>query len=398
MRAAGVGVRRGSRMNRLRIVAVMEAYSVTGPAKNLLRFAARLREHPEEGIELSVLTFYRGAASDPSNQFIEAARSAGIELDVVPERFAFDPAVRTSFAAAIRKRAPQIVQTHAVKAHFLFRISDLRPRHFWVGFHHGYTAENLKMRLYNQLNRFSLPAADRVLTVCTPFAGMLSQQGVSPTKIHVLPNSVEIRPLNKAEQRAAVRARLGFAPEERMLLSVGRLSREKGHADVIAAMAQLQRLVPGTPLRHVLVGDGPERQNLEQLAAASEVAGRFVFAGHHRDVSPFYAAADVFLLPSHSEGSPNVLLEAMAAGLPVVACSVGGVPETATDEESALLVQPRQPQQLASAAARLLGDPKLASVLGRNAQRRVQENFTPEAYFRKLVAFYRQCVPQPRDT
>ena len=387
-----------SMMPTIRIVAVMEAYSVTGPAKNLLRFASRLQDHPEEKIQLSVVTFYRGAESNPSNQFIESAKAAGIEIDIIRERFAFDPAIRTQLAAVIRRRSPDIVQTHAVKAHFLFRTSGLANDRLWVAFHHGYTAENLKMKLYNQLNRISLPRADRVLTVCTPFAGMLSKQGVDATRIHVLPNSVEMRPVSKAVLREAVRAQFRLLPDERMLLSVGRLSREKGHADLVPAMVELKRLLPGVRIRHVLVGEGPELENLKQMMTAAGVTDSFIFAGHHRNVTPFYAAADVFVLPSHSEGSPNVLLEAMAAGLPVVACSVGGVPETATDEVSGLLVQPQQPQQLAASTARLLKDPHMAEVLGRNAQLQVEESFTPDAYFRKLTAFYRECVthsPKP---
>jgi glycosyltransferase involved in cell wall biosynthesis len=122
------------------------------------------------------------------------------------------------------------------------------------------------------------------------------------------------------------------------------------------------------------------------------VLGRVVFAGHTPDVRPYYAAADVLALPSHSEGSPNVLLEAMAAGLPVVATSVGGVPEIATDEENALLVPAHETAAFAHALARLLTDEGLADRLGRSAAAHAVSEFSPEAYARGLVRIYRQLL------
>jgi glycosyltransferase involved in cell wall biosynthesis len=138
----------------------------------------------------------------------------------------------------------------------------------------------------------------------------------------------------------------------------------------------------------VVVGDGPERAGLEAEAASLGLHGRVVFAGHADDVRPFYAAADCMALPSHSEGSPLALLEAMAAGLPVVGTAVGGVPEVATDGETALLVPARDPRAFASALARLLSDETLARSLAARASARVAADFSPEARARALVEFY----------
>jgi len=138
----------------------------------------------------------------------------------------------------------------------------------------------------------------------------------------------------------------------------------------------------------VLVGDGPERSNLVRAAAAARVPAPVIFAGHQRDVRPFYGMADLFVLPSHSEGSPNVLLEAMAAGVPVVATAAGGVPEMTESEETALLVPPSDPEALAGAMIRLLADPPLATRLAANASAMIQSRFSPETYERELTAIY----------
>jgi glycosyltransferase involved in cell wall biosynthesis len=131
------------------------------------------------------------------------------------------------------------------------------------------------------------------------------------------------------------------------------------------------------------------------LEAAAELPGlkeRVVFAGQVSDVNSFYAAADVFVLPSHSEGSPHVLLEAMAAEVPVVATSVGGVPEIVEDDVSALLVPSADPTALASAISRVLNDKELARRLTKNAAELITTRYTPENYVRSLVKIYREVI------
>jgi glycosyltransferase involved in cell wall biosynthesis len=268
------------------------------------------------------------------------------------------------------------------------RCSGLRRQYRWIAFHHGYTAEDIKMRLYNQLDRWSLPAADRVITVCGPFADVLASAGVPRERIDVLPNSIEGFSRGTEDEVHALRQQLGVRPGERIILSVGRFSPEKAQRDLIAAAGHLSRLQPGLAFRLVLVGDGPERGRVEQVAAASGLAGRIVFAGQQKNVRPYYGMADLFALPSHSEGSPNVVLEAMAAGVPIVATAVGGVPETVEHQKSALLSAAQAPEALAIQMRRLLMDPPLAERLVNNAAAVVKERFSPEAYRRSLIGIY----------
>jgi glycosyltransferase involved in cell wall biosynthesis len=250
------------------------------------------------------------------------------------------------------------------------------------------------MRLYNRLNRWSLPAADRVVTVCRPFADSLARAGVAEERIRVLPNSIAEAPHATDEEIRDLRGRLGLNQKERVILSIGRFSREKAQADLIEAAAHLTRLHPDLAFRLVLVGDGPERQAVEQ--AASGLAGRVVCAGHQTNVRPYYAVADIFVLPSHSEGSPNVILEAMAAGVPIVATAVGGVPEMLADGESALLAPAGAPEALAEAMGSLLTNEELATRLARNASASVAQRFSPDAYRRALLGVYAELSP-PTD-
>jgi glycosyltransferase involved in cell wall biosynthesis len=144
--------------------------------------------------------------------------------------------------------------------------------------------------------------------------------------------------------------------------------------------------------RLVIVGDGPERGRLEEQAARLGVAAQTLFSGHQSDVRPYYGAADLFVLPSHTEGSPNALLEAMAAGVPSVATRVGGVPEIAPGEETALVVERANPERFAAAVDRLLGDPELARRMGEAARERVTRLHTLDEYGARLTGIYRSLL------
>ncbi len=384
----------------IKLLALIEGATVTGPAKNLINFCRRARssDWQAEGlpcVETSIVTFVReggGAAHSPegggTNKFVAAAREAGVAVDVLRERFRFDPRVVGQLSRVVERRAPDIIQTHMIKSHFLVKLSGLGRRYPWVAFHHGYTTTDLKMQVYNQFNRWSLPSARRVVTVCGPFARQLAAAGVPAGRISVRHNSVARAEGPGAGQAGRIREQLGVAPAEQLVLAVGRFSREKGHADLVEAAGILRRDEPALSFKLVLVGDGPERPCVESRARELGVGGEVIFAGHTDDVRPYYAAADVLALPSHSEGSPNVLLEAMAAGLPVVATDVGGVSEIVADEESALLVAPREPRALASALGRMLSDRALSARLAETAAVRADE-FSPESYTRSLIEIYR---------
>jgi len=366
----------------------MEANSVTGPAKNLLEFAIRSRSGGGgiEPVELSVIAYRRG--EEPESAFVNAAREAGVPVDVAWEKGRFDTAVIQRLKEIVQQHNADIVQTHNVKSHFLMRWSGIWKTLPWVAFHHGYTAENLNMRIYNLANRWSLRAARQVVTVCGPFVDLLVAQGVPRERIRVRHNSVaKFTPPDPAAV-AAARAAIPVAEGSRLVLSVGRLSSEKGHADLLQAMTELR----GARVHLVIIGDGVDRAALEKLRTEKNLEGDVSFLGLQPDVRPYYGLADVVVLPSHSEGSPNVLLEAMAAGCAIVATAVGGVPEIARDNETALLVKPHAPLEMARAIERLLADPALGRRLGEKSRHLAETEYSPDAYRRSMVELYEQVL------
>jgi glycosyltransferase involved in cell wall biosynthesis len=386
----------------MKVVSLIEAATVNAVAKGAIEFMRTARQMAEQSgnaplVEGSFITYDRRLDHrDNPNEFVLATRATGIEIDIIPERRRFDLSVIPSLRSLIERQQPDLVVTHSVKSHFLMWRSGLRKKFPWLSFHHGYTATDRKMQIYNRLDRWSMPKADRVLTVCHAFARDLSSATNIPLdEILVQHNAIRSRPAPPTDVTKALRDRLGIAGES-VLLSIGRLSKEKAHADLIVALDQLTRHYPSLNCKLVIVGEGPEHAKLVSMAQSSAQAERIIFAGPTKDVQPFYALANVFVLPSHSEGSPNVLLEALAAGVPVVATAVGGVPEIVANEETALLVDPNSPPALADAMARVLTKTEIAQHLIANARELIETRFQPELYVRNLTRIYDRVVEARR--
>jgi glycosyltransferase involved in cell wall biosynthesis len=379
------------RSNTIKVLAFMEARRANGPARNLIQFARRSRS-PEgglPGVEMCIATYQRGGVS---TEFIDEIGAAGLESEVVLEKRRFDLSVLRQVRELVARRQPDIVQTHNVKSHLLVRWLGIWRSYPWVAFQHGYTATDWKDGLYNQFDRWSLRRADRVVCVCQAFADRLQRRGVTAERIVVQHNPVEPFVVPSREEVERVRAELGLAESEFVVVSVGRLSREKGHRELLDAAAILRARQPAAAARFIIVGDGPERSALEVRRRELGLEDMIVFAGYRTDVRPYYALAHALALPSHSEGSPNVVLEAMAAGVAVAATRAGGVPEVVTDGETGLLVDRQDPGAMAEALARLMADPELRRRLARAGQQAALAHHSVQAHRRALVGLYADRV------
>ncbi len=370
----------------MKLLALIEAYSITGPAKNLLEFARQARA---ESLETTIATFVRESSD---NLFTRTVREYGIPLEIIPETGAFDRQVLGRLRGVVERVRPDIVQTHAVKSHFLARMSGLPALAPWAAFHHGYTWPNFKAKAYNQLDRWSLRAARRVLTVSQPFRDELVSFGVPRPGIEIIHNAIPPGwgvSARRAEDAAALRGQAGIPADRQAILIVGRLSREKDHLTLLEAAAGLRA---GLNPHLVIVGEGPERPRIEEKIRLLGMEDRVTFTGQQPSAQPWYGLADVAVLSSLSEGSPNALLEAMATQVPAVATRVGGIPEIVTHEESALLVEPGDVAAMESALRRILTDPALAASLTEQSRRLIAERHAPDARMRRLVSIYRSML------
>jgi len=248
----------------------------------------------------------------------------------------------------------------------------------------GWTSESMKVRLYEILDRTHLRWLDGVVAVSEGQAKKVRRAGVPEEKLAVIRNAA--RPGSFGKPTGSGRAVLHscfLSPGERIVVSAGRLSPEKGFHVLIEAARQVCEADPG--VRFVIFGEGTQRPDLERRIAAGGLEERFALPGFRDDLDDILPNADLFVLPSFTEGLPNVILEASAAGVAVVATAVGGTPEVVGAGETGLLVSPGDARGLAAAMQQVLCDATLRRKLGLAGREFVRQNFTFEAQAREYV-------------
>jgi glycosyltransferase involved in cell wall biosynthesis len=281
--------------------------------------------------------------------------------------------------ALIRRERPDIVHVNSSKAGFLGRLAALAARtrvrlftvHGWAFKAHGGPTG----ALYRWADRFMSPLT--TLTICVSQSERAAGVAARTCRVErtvVIPNAIDVE--------GAPQASLDGDPPR--ILTVGRLAHPKDPLTLVRALAALGQ----RPFSLAFVGDGPDRHELEEEVRTLELGHRVALLGEIRDVPELLARADVFVLSSRSEGAPLSILEAMAAGLPVIASDVGGVGELVVNGETGLLVPPGDPTRLAHALARLLDDRALRVQLGAAGRARARERFDLAALLGAHIQLY----------
>lgn len=244
----------------------------------------------------------------------------------------------------------------------------------------------LESRLRYRLNRWTIRLVDRVIAVSANVRDFcVSGIGLPAEKVTLIYNGIEL-PAVPGVSRQAARAMLGLSPGDTVLGMVSRLDPAKGVDIAIRALPALENVTL------TIIGDGPERAKLEALAEELRVAGRIRWAGYRPDVYSLLPAFDVFVQSSRFEGLPTTVMEAMAAGLPVVATDVGGTPEVVEDGTTGLLVPPADPATLAQAITCLLEDADLRLAMGRAGYERAVKMFSVEQMVHQTEALYDELL------
>jgi L-malate glycosyltransferase len=239
-------------------------------------------------------------------------------------------------------------------------------------------------RLVERLNRATARWCTTVVGVSRNVSRYLIERvGIPPEKVVTIYNCVDV---------SAFRGRSGPKPsgEGPIIGSIARLNPEKDHTSLLRAFAILRRRY--SRARLVLAGAGPERERLERLAASLGIDGSVEFLGHVDDVRPVHARLDVYVQSSHVEGMPVAVLEALAAGIPVVAARVGGNEEAVVDGVGGVLVPPRHPEAIAEAVSRIVDQPALAREMAAAGRRHVEQVFGAAAMVEATDALMRRLL------
>ncbi|HEU4333725.1 MAG TPA: glycosyltransferase family 4 protein [Candidatus Eisenbacteria bacterium] len=314
------------------------------------------------------------------------ARGEGFGVHDVPMRGTWDLESVLAIARLHRSLRPDFVHWHAARAHALGALASLlAPGPIRV----------LSRRVDFPVRRspgsrllWALPI-EGIAAISEGVKEALARSGVEPSRVRVVPSGIDLEPFEAPVDRAALRARLGIAAGEILALQVAALAPHKSQSDLLRAAAIAGARVPA--LRVWIAGEGPLRATLEGEQRALGLGTSVRFLGFREDVNDLLAAADLFVVSSYLEGMGTSTLDAMAAGLPVVATRVGGIPEIVADGETGLLVPPRDPEALAGAIARLAEEPELRRRLAEGGRGRVRE-FSADRTEGRMNALYAELL------
>ena len=353
-----------------------------GPGKGLLQF---LRSGGFELCEPVIVDFV--TASGRESEFARLMRMSGANIFALRQDRKFDLGLVDQAERIVKKERCQILQSHGYKSHVLCALLHRRVRLPWVAFVHGWTSENMTMRCYKVVEMLLVTMATRVVAVSEALGRRLP--GPARRKMTIVPNAVDPAELGDCNGRD-VRRELGIPARAPVVGVVGRLSPEKGQVFFLRALALARRSVPDAV--GILLGDGQDRAMLEREAARLGLAHAVFFPGHVSGPGDYYRAMDIVAMPSLSEGLPNVALEAMLFGRPVVASRVGGVPEVVVEGRTGFMVRAGDAEALAVALVRLLTSPSLMQAMGGEGRRRVLDSFSPTVRVARMLSLYEQIL------
>ena len=348
-------------------------------------------EIPWRGGERQVLELMRRQRAMGDEPHVAAPRRSALGERAAAERFAVHPvpmrgtwdlASVVALARLHRALCPDLVHWHAARAHALGAVAALLAPG---------PARILSRRVDFPVRRspgsrwlYSLPI-DSILAISEGVRQALIQSGVAATRIEVVPSGIDLEPFQAPFDRPGVRRRLGLAEGDLLILQIGALAPHKSQTDLLRAAAAA--LARRQDLRFWIAGEGPLRAELEAEHRALKLGEAVRLLGFREDVTELLRSADLFVVSSYLEGMGTSILDAMAAGLAVVATRVGGIPEIVEHDATGILVPPRDPEALAAAILDLAGDPARRAALGAKGRERVRA-FSADATAERTRAAY----------
>lgn len=371
-----------------RVLHVRSGFTVGGPEVVLLAGLEELREE----FEFTVASF---VLPNVENTFLtETARRGFVSLPIAINN-SFDSAAIPQLATAIRDA--DIVVAHDYRALGL-SISAMKRMEKGsiarlVAVSHGWTAHTWKVRIYEWLERRWYRHSAKVVAVSKAKFQELHARGLNNEKLSLIENGVSIPALISSAERERWRTEFGVAPGDCMLITVGRLSPEKAQRNLLLA---LHRLIQTSKfvqsVRLFIIGDGPLRTELAAEIQNLDIKNQVTLVGWRDDTRRWYAAADLFVLPSLTEGLPMALLEAQSHGLPAIASNVGGCGDVIEENMTGILVPSGDVAALESALERAISDHAWRIQTGQRARQRIVSHYSAFRYANQWRELYAELL------
>lgn len=362
-----------------RILQIIPSLDRSGAEKQLLLLATRL---PPSEFEVHVCALTRGGP------LADELRAAGIPVTVIGKRWRADPLAYARLERLVRQLRPDLVQTWLFAGNAYGRLAAWRAR-VPVIVASERCVDPWKSELQHALDRLLARCTAAVVVNSDGVRDFYQQHGTPLTQLRVIPNGVEL-PSPPTVTRSELLAELGLPEDARLLAAVGRLWPQKGVKDLIWATDLLHVIHSNVHL--LVIGDGPQRAMLERFTQLCRIEHRVHFLGHRNDVPRLLPHCDLLWLASSYEGMPNVVLEAMAAGLPVVATDIPGTRELVLPRITGYLVAVGDRAEMARWANKLLDDPRLRERMGQAARERVAAHYSVDRMVGRFAELYRELL------
>ena len=313
----------------------------------------------------------------------------GIRVIAMQKQPKFDPLLIPRLVRLIKREKIDLVHTHLFTSNLWGRIAALLAGVPVISTEHG--MDVWRKRFHWTLDTWLARINRRVIFVSEGVKRFYSDRNPSINgKGRVLYNGIDVARFKKPKGTGLLLKNWGIQGSPRVIGTVGRLVPEKSQVDFIEAIQVLRE--EGEEVIGLLIGEGELEANLRKRVREASLENQMIFAGFRKDIADLYSVMDVFVICSTREGFPVTVLEAMAAGVPIVATQVGGILESIRDNEEGLLVPPGDSMALAQAIARILKDPGLRERLVQNAKARVEKEFSLGKMVRNHEALYQEVL------
>lgn len=310
--------------------------------------------------------------------------AAGIPVTLIGKRFKYDPVALARLVRLLRVRSFDVVQTWIFAANTYGRVAAHLAQ-VPVVVVAEMAADLWKGRLERLVDRRLGTWCDQLVGNSRAVVDFYREIGVPSDRLAMIYSGADDK-VPPAVDPIEVRASFGFEPATPLVLFAGRLAEQKRVGDLLKALDLVQHIQPD--VRTLIAGDGPLRDRLKETAHAYDLDGRVRFLGHRNDVPRLLASANLVVLPSAYEGLPNVVLEAMRFGKPVVATAAPGTTELVVDGQTGILVPVGDTRLLARAIRDVVRDPVLAHRLGEAGRERALANFRADAMVAQFGELY----------
>jgi len=385
---------------RVKVLRVIARLNMGGPALHVAYLTAGLQKRGYD------TTLAAGSLARGEDSMAFVAEGLGVEVvridelgrEISPLR---DVLATFKLARLIRRERPQILHTHTAKAGTVGRVAALlagsRRPPIVVHTFHGHVLRGyfgpVRSLMFRLLERWLASSTTALVAVSPQVRDDLVALGIAPReRFAVIRLGIELDARVAAQQdgRSESRRYLGIPLNRFAVGWIGRMTAVKRTDDVLLAFKALRD--SGVDACLCMVGDGPDRGQLERRAHELGIVRDTLFLGYQEDVASFYAAFDALVLPSGNEGTPVSAIEALAAGRPVVATRVGGVPDVVRDGEDGFLVEAGATDELADRLARLARDPDLREEMGRRGRERVLPRYAVDRLVDDVDRLYRSLL------